>query len=422
MRLQYLTPALICALLSSVSCEPSYDPARSPEYAEVTILNKSNELHQLTIYPLRDTLLFSGGAPATAAGLTLDHFALERPFAVVSLFSGQEIGIDNTLIDYADQSQGYYYLTEQRIWLVRSPALPPIIVSWAPRAQKQYYFSIDVPQEVPADPGTVVIEADYANASKRELHPWRYQPCEVGPIWDCEQELVEEALRIPQGARYSWRSVDAAQLHRQLPSPPQTPRCQAPAPSTTLAWDVSSASLAVSDALVGLDGCTLIQGTDEGGGARSWTLCAPQDMLEVIKPSQAELVTLSATSVGLDAREALQVTIQRYTAAGVALRTHRLTLLQEASRLPLAGFIASYETPDGCTPSPQRCRIDAPIQIAMTQPARATLSPGQRIALPGLRTTLHIASAGHRIAQDLSCDTSPNEYWIDAALLEETSR
>jgi hypothetical protein len=417
-------PSRAWALVASLAClasSPDEPSLPYPESARVTILNKSNELHQLSLYKPRSTLLFS--PERTAEGreaLTLEHFDLERPDAIISLFSGQEIGLSDVLGWHSDIYTGSYITRDDNLWLVRSPALPDIIVSWQGLADKTYYFDVEVPQEVPADRNTVVIDADYTSAEAETLHPWRYAPCEDGAL-SCDPLSLDEARRIPVGTRYTWRSVAGNRLHRLLPSIPPSARCEVTPSGAFIDWDVRSGdSWQVMGVSSGLDGCSQITVQDTGDDTKRalWTLCAPANLLTPLEPVEGERVLVrTVTSAGAS----LVLEIRHVTSGDLALRAHKLTLLREASALPLTGTRVGVFELLGCPASATRCQASLPGDFWIVDETHYTVPVGGQVVLPTRRATFALAGAGIRAMQDLSCNLSSEPFWFDGALLEETT-
>jgi hypothetical protein len=416
---------VIALSLALAACEPYQEELPPPEWAQVTILNKSNELHQLAFYQPRASILIDDAArQQIARGLSEAHFDLTRPVSTISLFSGQEIGLGDPLFYHNESRYSYNYnYTYPNIWLVKSTLLPSIIIAWDERAEKMYYRDVDVPQEVPADEGTVVIEADYSRADPDTLHPWRYTPCGVDQIWQCDAAQVAEALRVPPGARYTWRSQDAAPLHRDAASA-TTPRCEVAQPGEQLDWDVRGGGvLEVTSARVGLDGCAAMKGIQEGR-AQTWTICAPADMLEVLVPGPGERLIATAQVEDNpfdpnDPERVLTLELRRYVGADVALRAHRLTLRQQTRRVSSPRVDAQLE-PDAqsCAPTTSACRADLPARLIVRNAQQTqTLRAGERLTLPDPATTIYLASAGQAITRDRSCRVA-NGLWMDVVILE----
>ena len=136
--------------------------------------------------------------------------------------------------------------------------LSEIAVSW-PRdlEEKTFYTDVDAPANVPPEPQTVVVEADYDDVSEERIRPWRDRPC-GGSVEDCSQEEFEELIVPVADAHYRWAVVgEAPELHdwsfgsvEEVALEDEGPQCATGREATPLSWEQPPSGTWLVDAVV----------------------------------------------------------------------------------------------------------------------------------------------------------------------------
>ena len=390
----------------------------------VTILNKTHEMHELEIRQLNNNVLLDCNVIAEDPLAMLDEDLFNGGASwIVPLFSGEELAVDPTEWNNNWQAQQRGNLNSCRAFVVRAPVLPEILVFWrgGTMEQRTYVHNAWAPKELEASSQTIVIEADYRQVPTEQLHEWREITCPVPEDqWDrqvewaqCDQlstEELDEAARIPQGARYSWRSVfDGAPLHYERPrfepgEPIQTPaRCQTPGPGESLAWENPPRS---QRRLVGLqrgvDGCHTLLFEDQS----TWLVCAPWEAIERLDPeerdiAQEPIMLRFDTSQQFNRSEELRIIADQDS---LDLGFREMVFLTGSQFGGFSGITWEEEIRSGCAPIKESCdEVSLPVDLRITSTSEDLLvEPGESVEL-GLSRQFYLVRAGYRPIVNQSC-------------------
>lgn len=411
---------IVLSAIAAIACgnppEPGPVGDATVSNGTVTILNKTNELHTLTILPLGSNLSFDCQEVAKdpSALLSAELFnASEAQTFTVPLFSGEELAVDP-----AEWTNNFNAGSSNQCpaFLIQSNALPDIVVFYQSNFLnfKTYYHNLDLPERLDADQQTIVIDADYSQVPSSEVqHAWREYECVDEPddnAWswspsvEWEQctslnnEELGEAARVPQGTRYSWRS-----MNRDIPlffqdavydegMPIRTPaRCRVPGPGEGLAWeDVSfTGTRNLQTIEQGRDGCHTMRFKNE----ESWLFCAP------FAPFAA---LTEPNNVGIRLA-------QEFDSSGVTLSVDnhpsiKTILLFRGEELD--GFYDirwEVEVRTGCAPIAETCgEVSLPADLRLTSFGDQLLVPGDVAELPV--GELHLARVVYKPLINFSCE------------------
>jgi hypothetical protein len=385
------------------------------ESSQVSILNKTNELHVLRIrYP-------RGGIDIDCDEVERDpnEFIRDGIFDTpVSWFvqSGQEIPIRNNFVETNDQSC--------RMALVESDTLADILVFWDNTLEtKTYPFDADIPPEIPADPQTIVIEANYDDVDPADMHEWR-ERSDCGSRADlCADAEIAPLAEIPPGAQYRWKSQHTEPLHHvrsavqqgTLQEPPE--ECRMPGAESGLAWETPpQGDRFVVGLEEGADGCHELQLAAELESAEpmveGWWLCAPWEAVSQLAP--ADDGSLTRIAIGLDTRSA---TLIQGGYEGLRIDATRLDPEREFQDFFTMHVTRGYGVPDaadfgigvtvreGCDPVEGACgQVALPVNVQI-QDFNTTVRPGESVSVGEvLPAEIHVVRADYRPVLDLSCD------------------
>lgn len=423
----------LCALAAllagpSASCFEETPQEQWPEYAQMTLLNRTRELVQLTAYPVRASVdlgcVLVEGRPGL---LTEGVFDLSTPLPL-PLLSGEEISVNPQ-----DWGVGFYSSRgDCDAVLLRGSPAGDVVIGWS-RAYGGVSFlrDSDAPEHLLPSGQSVVLEADYDNTPPEQLHTWRERPCpsaRPGDLSGCTPAEIAEAARVPAGARYRWTSSVAQSAHARLrsPSPADDPSCPVQTPGRRLEW--SSAPLTgaweVVERQTPRSGCArfTLEQVEAPEGARvttEWEVCAPEAMLRPLWPedgTRAQVRFLDATSG--DA-QLLQATITALSADGVLLRPPRH--LELARGTPSAAsrveWFAREATPEQCGTT-QATTCGVPLRARLLH---ARLSMGASTTQPAVlgRPLLFSASQRRATVMLLRGGQVP---WVDLGCAREGAR
>ncbi len=382
----------------------------------VTILNQTNELHNITIQQLGTNFSFNceDVARDPESILTPELFENSNTQAfTVPLFSGEEIAVDpNEWNDSWNFTTGGSSTCPA--FLVQSNALPDIVVFYEGNFLrfKTYYHNIDVPQDLMADEQTIVIEADYSDvAEDEERLGWREITCpeenandwwetdvEWGQCNELPEKEIERAARRPQGARYSWRSMNqSVPLLYQRPliddgMPLRVPaRCRVPGPGEGLFWeDVPFIrETALLDIEQGRDGCH----TMRFDGDVSWTVCAPYEALAPLLDEPAARISLTE-QFGDSEQVDIEVTDHD--------SLYTITLFKGQSLSSFYDLYWAKEVREGCAPIAESCgEVSLPIDLRLTSQSNRLVAPGESVELSF--GEFHLVRAVYTPLRNLSC-------------------
>ena len=354
----------LCALSAllagpSASCFEEVPQGPWPEYAQMTLLNRTRELVQLTAYPVRASVDLGCELVVGRPGLLTEGvFDLSTPLPL-PLLSGEEISVNPQ-----DWDVGFYSSRGDcdAVLLRGAPAGDVVIVWERAYGGVAYVRDSDAPEHLLPSGQSVVLEADYDSSPADQLHAWRERPCpsaRPGDLSGCTPAEIAEAARVPTGARYRWTSRVAQSAHARLrsPSPADDPSCPVQTPGCRLEWG-SAPSDGVWEVVARQtprSGCArfTLEQVEAPEGARittEWEVCAPEEMIRPLWPedgTRAQARFLDATSG--DA-QLLQATITALSADGVLLRSPRH--LELARGAPSAASRVEWYTREA---TPEHC-------------------------------------------------------------------
>ncbi|MFU8807325.1 MAG: hypothetical protein ACNA8W_26185, partial [Bradymonadaceae bacterium] len=297
--------AFVLALsLGMLSCGPPERPwdSVSPDgQAQVSFLNKTHEIQILLVRSIRDELVFDCHEVARNPGamLTSAHFGNSTREEV---FSGQEMPFDPFY--YTDSHfhdpWGPPQRTDQscHIHLVELDNAPNIYVMWTDQLPfKPIYEDVDLAREIPADPQTIVLEADYSRVNPTEMNPWRGRPCgdfRYGLTY-CDDGTVDRNTTKPPGARYEWHTEHDAPLHFEVLEPTAPgPQCELFSPGLRkIEWDEIVPSLGnwrVTELIDDGADCWTVMLASEHGPSDSFQACVPAGVFDPLNPELADQV------------------------------------------------------------------------------------------------------------------------------------
>lgn len=366
------------AIVGAAACvATSPPPPGTPDIrAQVSVLNKSHELHVLRIRMLDRTTRFDCDAVTEAPG----EYFKEEDFGTPTrweLMSGQEIGI-GTEGNWYDES-AVFGGRSCTAALIQSDTVDDILVFWTPDLEvKSFAFDPDIPKEIPADNQTIVLDADYSNTPDSEMHPYRYRPCEEDDM--CGDAGIREAARIPTGAQYDWRTVNEGgdRLHyevnwRPFDSPTQIPEfCRMPGPGMGLEWgERPGGTWKIYDIQEGIDGCHTLSMSGLNGDepTREWIVCAPYEALTTLGTStneaaQLELELSDTTGSG---HIGIQLVFKRYV-PGQGVTEETSVYMTRGTTLPtFLGLDLSSELRNGCGPVDAGCHREIPVDTTVSR-------------------------------------------------------
>lgn len=386
------------------------------ESSQVSILNKTHELHVLRIrFPRSGIDLDCEQISRDPNGFIRDGI-FDAPVTWL-VQSGQEIPVRS---DFAPVE------SPCRMALVESDTLPDILVFWdRDLAMKTYPFDADVPREIPADPATVVIDADYEDVQPAQMHEWRERSAECGPRADlCADEVIAPLAEVPQGAKYRWRSQNPEPLHYvrrtvaqgTLTEPPE--QCRMPGAEAGLAWErPPGGDQYVVGIEQGMDGCheLMLQSNLDAEEPRvsGWWLCAPWEAVRQLAPDPDG--GLARLAIGIDSRSA---TLVKGGYEGLRIDVSRLDAEQNFQDFYTMYVTRGYGVPDsvdfgfgitvreGCDPIELGCgQVALPVNVQI-QDYNTTVRPGESVAVGEvLPAEIFVARADYRPVLDLTCET-----------------
>lgn len=316
--------ALASALaLCALSCEDlEYLPYPIQTFAQLSLLNLSNEAHDITLRILPaelaipcinlstvpEQLQHHWGSPATSP--FIDAKAIK-----LTLQPGQELPLDAQAIN-SIQCNSYYngdddylppydlcYYEENdplinpalcRGAMIESPTLGRQLIAWpSDLPQKNFYIDVDIPRNIPPDPQTITINADYSKVpSSATRLAWRELDCGLWVNPTCSADDLARTRTIPQDATYTLN----APLHRPRPIPiPDATDLSACAQFnrnnanffSSLEW---VELLSISDQRdEGLLSCARFEAFN-AQTQRTSTICAPKEALNLFTPQEGRRV------------------------------------------------------------------------------------------------------------------------------------
>lgn len=359
---------------SLASTNPDDEELIPMESSIVSIYNQSNEMHILRIRALKPNITLDCDVILKSPEKYLGAEFFGEPTEWL-LQSGQQIPIRSEQGDVTCDAA-----------LVESETLPDVIVFWTGDLEvKSYPFDFDIPRTIPADPQTLIIQADYPKDTA-DFHDWRFRT-ECGSRADfCARETLAEAAEIPPGASYSWESdSEIGELHHTKPSSldrrrqEPTEECAAPTAEVGVFWEdpIFFEDLRVRDIREGLDGCHEIfmrpEGTSEDFG---FLICVPFETIAGLKPT-AELpsVLLSFTNETTQTSISLLVRAVYYDDLEaqnfVAVKSIHVT---KGGLPPQAAFPFIERPRLDCLPLVQSCGVSIPLDLEIDG---ALLKPGE---------------------------------------------
>jgi hypothetical protein len=376
------------------TCFDCVEPWQEQFSSRISVLNQSNELHVVRIRPMLQEISFDCDAVAeNPTAFLLDSYF--GPATRWLVQSGQEIPV---IIDWEEQNNAPCNAAK-----IESDTLPNILALWDSSAQvKTFIFDAEIPQSIPPNMNTLVIEAEYTG---EELHKY-LERSTCGSILDfCDESEYAELATIPSGARYSWKAVSETQMVWRLPildSPSTRPgkACDLPGPGEGVYWgEPNGFTHVIANTIISDDGCAEIQ----FGSGEIWYVCGPRFALEQLVPDPAplriEITTLNqATSGFRGGLEALRVDVLSETNS-----IERSVILSRGFSIP-AGAGLTFEgtwDPD--------CRPVEDICGSLVLPADITLSGldapfGEIVEFPNGKGSAMVVRAFNQPVQDPNCE------------------
>lgn len=424
-------PSLALAGIATVACAASggpTNPQRTPTYftGTVTILNKTNEMHQIEIYSLDPGVVLDCDEVANNPDAILTNELFEGNFPqVVPLFSGEELAIDPSEWSaswnrWDDPSANQ--LNDCRAFLIRSRVLPETLVFWRPQDffSRSYLHNADAPQELDPQTPTVVIDADYSGVEdKEQLHGWREITCPLpSDTWETEfewsmcndlsEEELTEAARVPEGSRYSLRSVnDNVPLHFERPrfesgGALQIPaRCRTPGPGEGLDWERQTLFPAVTLDRIerGVDGCHTLHITPPSEVADTTLVCGPWEAVSRLQPPEDAIVKLDIWSSNSE----LEL---RVTQGADALGFGKMEFRKGPAETVLRNYAYEMEVRIGCDPILESCgEVSLPIDLRLeSTDGNILIGPGESVDLGPIRGEIFLARANYRPLANTQCE------------------
>lgn len=439
--------ALACVATSPPPCEGEFCGGTTPEQqSQISILNKTNELHVLRVRRLRDRVRIDCDRVSESPNTHLRSGAFGPPQSWF-VQSGQEIPVRAFEVDpWSGEPLSEGADRPCHAALVESDSVPDILVFWGGGLpQKSFAFDAEIPQDIPADDNTVVLEADYSRTPDDQMHPWRNRG-DCGPRADiCGDDLLEPLAEIPDGARYSWRSVSDETLHYvrsglsggTLNTIPEA--CQMPDASDGIAWEQPpSGDFEVVAFHQGRDGCHEIElqnrlSDPENRETRSWWVCAPAASLALLQPGDApvniaasRLRTGATFNTGGYTGLRIDVTREGDLMGGGPSQFHRIWLVAGFGVPDEIDFDFSNIVREGCEPQEAACgQVAVPVDVSIGAFGE-TLAPGESAVLGEvLQSEIHLVRAEARPVLDTNCeaeegalDLAPGDPGVSVTYME----
>lgn len=369
-------------------CEPEWEPQFT---SQISILNRSNELHVLRIRQLEPNITLDCDIVREnpTAYLRSEYFGATTRWL---LQSAQEIPVQLQEFGNAGCTAA----------MVESDTLPDILVFWdSGLPTKWYNFDSEfVPAEIPANQNTLTIEAEYDG---EPLHQYAERStCGANLDW-CDEETYAPLAEIPEGARYSWGSVAEGRIFWPLPvldTPTTTAgeNCPMPGPGDGVFWTEPEvgALRGMMSAHVSDDGCAEFRFSR----GPAWYACAPQFALEALTPPEGgrnvEFEVLYQTPSGFTpGMEGVRVTMY-----GEIPRSVILT--RGYAVHPGIGMSYSTTDPANCRPVLDYC--DTPVLPATVEFGGVARPAGDVFELDGQRGEAMVVRAYHLPVRDPACD------------------
>ena len=417
--------ALTCAGLASIATSPppcggvaACLPTEPEQRAQVSILNKTNELHELRIRLPLAGVAFDCDLVAQNPAAYLSDALFGAPYTRL-LQSGQEIAIGDPDAEFGgnnvDIPPG-----ECGAALVETDHAPDIVIFWdADLPMKSFPFDADVPPEIPADPQTVVLAANYDEVDSDQMHPWRNRS-ECGSRADlCAASILAPLAEVPEGARYSWRSNDDPKLHFPRLSVDDLPsdvpeECQVPAPEEAFSWEAPPRGDHVVVGLEeGLDGChelRLVAAAADPATAQpvGWWVCVPFDQLAPLAPqpdgTTSRIVVLQHSWFDGSNGLSIDVTVQSDDLQVDPFR--KIHLVRGSTLPPELDFEFGVVPRAGCAPVETTCGQTAVASDVSISTFDAVLAPGESQSFEVPAVDVQVVRSEYRVARNASCDDS----------------
>ncbi len=409
--------ALVGIAASLASADP-IDVNPAMETSRVSIYNQSNEMHILRIRSLEPNLSLDCGSISSAPQDYLHPQFFGEPIEWL-LQSGQQIPIQSEGLGFCDAA------------LIESETLPDVIVFWTYDLDiKSFPFDYDIPRSIPADPQTLVINADYPEGAE-DFHEWRFRT-ECGSRADlCARETLMESAEIPEGTSYFWNSDSSmGALHHSKPSSLDQRRlepveeCRAPSAEDGVFWEDDfprGDSVWVRDIKKGIDGCHEIFVQNElSGDPSSVLICVPFDTISILKPSlETPRVLLSfneesnASSVFLLIRAVYFADIDGNDF--VTLKSIYIT----KGEVPREVNFEFIERPRlDCVPQLESCGVSLPLDLDIEG---RLLRPGEWTIIGSvIKRELHLVRSEFLPISAEVCGTfAPNRKYLETVIITE---
>lgn len=422
-------PALALAAVATVACAASggpTDPTPQEYTGTVTILNKTNEMHRIEIYSLDQNIFLDCDRVADNPDAMLADELFEGNFPrVVPLFSGEEVALDPNewSNNWGWEGQDTQSNPNCRAFLVRSRVLPDVLVFWRPQDffSRTYFHNREAPQELDSDAPTIAIDADYSGVEDPEqLHGWREITCPLDfneTEWEqcngLDPETIAEAERVPEGARYSLRSINNnVPLHFERPrfesgGTLQIPaRCRIPGPGEGLEWERIGSSLAYELERVeqGVDGCHTLHITPNNQEPTTLLICGPWEAISKLQPPEDVKVMVDFA----DRANELQIDINE---GWRELGFGRMYLRRGHASTVLKDYPFEEEVRIGCDPLMDQCgEVSLPVDLRFDADGgeKILVGPGESADFGSVRGELFLARAAYKPIRNLDCAGDDN--------------
>lgn len=407
---------LVCTATSPPPCDDCVGTIN--QTGQVSILNKTNELHILRVRGLR------GGVQINCDLVREDPtgFLKDGAFAAPQSWfiqSGQEIPVLG-FIDEFGNAEPQVGGRACGAALVESDTTADIFIVWdSDLPMKSFAFDADVPREVPADEQTVVLDADYSRSPADQMHEWR-ERSDCGERADlCDDSVLAPLAAIPDNARYFWRSQHETDLHFPKPStvegtlPGGDEMCVAPTAADGLVWEAPpSGELYVVAFDEGRDGCHELTLTPDPDDTEreplSWWLCAPIEALQPLIPTEQKRIIITTrnerATVSQGGYRGIEISVFTLAEVGGNARLETISLTRGYRAPNQVEFEPIFHRIEGCEPIEVECgQVSLPVEVELGG-YDETIRPGESISVGEVQPLdIHIVRAESRPIVDTTC-------------------
>lgn len=419
--------------LGSISCDPPgrpWDISGPDGEAQVSLLNKTHEVQVLGVHTIDHDLLVDCDRVLTDAALVLTsaHFGSGRR---AELFSGAELAIgpyQSTASGYYDRySEGPTFRLPCEVFRVEAEIAPNIYVAWpgAGLSYKDIYEDAAFPYEIPANPQTVVLEADYSETPASQMNGWLDRPCGDASLglYHCDPRSIARATTKPDGAVYTWRSEHDRPLHMQITAEeePIPSICEISAGSGRLSWEdvpPSGREWRVVEFEEEQDGCFTLGVRGTVGDTMYWSACVPAGTLDPLDPAQAPEVRVewrvedNVNVIPGRRYQSVHLEVRHLAEEGALIRSGSISLVRGHGLPARLGLDMSASLRTGCVAQDEvegcvnrMMPVDFTIRSG---PREVSVASGQIVELsPNTGRRFHLITAYDRVIAERQCEHAP---------------